>query len=416
MIAVIRMPDHSSVQPILSWITTQRSRMLRRLVDWANINSFSFNTVGIEKLSQAVISEFTALGGEIRRHDLPPAVTIGPRAQSIQHPLGQAISITKRPSAPLHVLLNIHLDTVYPPDSAFQTVREQGDKLHGPGVADAKGGLAVMLTALEAFERSPVADRIGWRIILNPDEEIGSPGSTSLLADVARDCRFGMLYEPALPDGALVDRRRGSGNFSIIIRGRAAHVGRDFSAGRSALIAAAKLSLQIHSLNQSLPGVTLNIGAIDGGGPPNVVPDLAICRINIRTTEPADEQKAIQAVRAIVTDINSTDGISAELHGHFMSPPKIADVRTRGLIDAVVACGRDLGLNLATRASGGSSDGNRLAAAGLPNIDTLGVRGDRIHSPDEYMLIDSLVERAQLSALLLLKIASGDIDPASFCR
>ena len=96
----------------------------------------------------------------------------------------------------------------------------------------------------------------------------------------------------------------------------------------------------------------------------------------------------------------------------FTSPPKIPDDRTLRLLDAIVACGKNLGLNLATRASGGASDGNRLAAAGLPNIDTLGVRGDRIHSPDEYMVIDSLVERAQLVALLLVKIAAGDIDPS----
>jgi glutamate carboxypeptidase len=312
--------------------------------------------------------------------------------------------------------LNIHLDTVYPPDSPFQSAREEAGVLRGPGVADAKGGLAVMLTALEALERSPDAEGIGWRVVLNPDEEIGSPGSVSLLADTARDCQFGLLFEPALPDGALVNRRRGSGNFSIIVRGRAAHVGRDFDAGRNALVAAAKISLQLHSLNQSLAGVTLNIGAIDGGGPTNVVPDLAICRINIRTTEPGDEQTAIQAVRGIVSESDSGDGITAEIQGQFTSPPKIPDDRTIRLLDAIVACGQDLGLSLASRASGGASDGNRLAAAGLPNIDTLGVRGDRIHSPDEFMVIDSLVERAQLVALLLLKIAGGDIDPAPFCR
>jgi glutamate carboxypeptidase len=408
------MPSPS--QPILSWIETQRSRMLGRVVDWANINSYSLNTAGLAKVGEAVLRDFSGLGGEIRRLELSPAVRIGPRAQTIHLPLGQAIAITKRSMAPLRVLLNIHLDTVYPTDSPFQSVLEEAGVLHGPGVADAKGGLAVMLTALEALERSPDAERIGWRVLLNPDEEIGSPGSASLLADTARDCQFGLLFEPALPDGALVDRRRGSGNFSIIVRGRAAHVGRDFDAGRSALVAAAKISLRLHSLNRSLPGVTLNVGAIDGGGPANVVPDLAICRINIRTTEPDDERTAMHAVSGIVSELNSGDGISAEIQGQFTSPPKIPDDRTLHLLDAIVACGQSLGLNLGTRASGGASDGNRLAAAGLPNIDTLGVRGDRIHSPDEYMVIDSLVERAQLVALLLVKIAAGDIDPAPFCR
>ena len=162
--------------------------------------------------------------------------------------------------------------------------------------------------------------------------------------------------------------------------------------------------------------MTLNIGAIDGGGPTNVVPDLAICRINIRTTEPGDEKTAIQAVRGIVSELNSGRRHHGRDSGTIYVSPKIPDDRTLRLLDAIVACGKNLGLSLATRASGGASDGNRLAAMGLPNIDTLGVRGDRIHSPDEYMVIDSLVERAQLVALLLVKIAAGDIDPASFCR
>jgi len=252
--------------------------------------------------------------------------------------------------------------------------------------------------------------------LINPDEEIGSPGSGDLLAAAARDCHFGLLFEPALPDGALVDRRRGSGNFSIVVRGRAAHAGRDFAAGRSALLAAAKISLALHSINQTLPGVTVNVGAIDGGGPSNVVPDLAICRINIRTTQLADEHLVVNAVKNLVSELNSADGICAELHGQFASPAKIPDDRTLRLLDAIVSCGKELGMTLATRSSGGASDGNHLAAAGLPNVDSLGVRGDLIHTPNEYMIPDSLVERAQLVALLMLKIAAGDIDPLPFCR
>ena len=162
--------------------------------------------------------------------------------------------------------------------------------------------------------------------------------------------------------------------------------------------------------------MTVNVGAIDGGGPSNVVPDLAICRINIRTTQPADEPIVTNAVENLVSELNSSDGISAELHGQFASSAKIPDERTLRLLDAIVSCGKDLGMTLATRLSGGASDGNRLAAAGLPNIDSLGVRGDLIHTPNEYMIPDSLVERAQLAGLLMLKIASGDIDATAFCR
>jgi glutamate carboxypeptidase len=399
----------------LDWIASQQERMLDRLVSWARINSYSLNTPGLAEMAAAVLGQFAALAGKVEFHDLPPMVTIDARGNPARHALGRAITIEKRPDVPIQVLLNIHFDTVYPPEIT-QPVRKEADVLRGPGVADAKGGLAVMLTTLEALERSEHADRIGWKVVLNPDEEVGSPGSAALLAQTARRCQFGLLFEPALPDGALVDRRRGSGNFSILVRGKAAHAGRDFAAGRSALLAAARLSLKLHELNAALPGVTLNIGAIDGGGPANVVPDLAICRLNIRTTEPADEQRALNAVKDCLAEANDADGISAELHGHFASPPKIADAQTASLLEAIKACGRDLGMELVSRASGGASDGNRLSAAGLPNIDTLGVRGDRIHSPDEFMIPKSLVERAQLAALLLLKIAAGDIDARAFSR
>jgi glutamate carboxypeptidase len=409
--------SHSACQAALDWIATQHNLMLQRVCDWAEINTFSSNTAGLALLTNLLVGEFSPLGGELQRHDLPPAESIDHRAQMIRTPLGQALSITKRPRAPLQILLNIHMDTVYPPGDPSQPVMEiEGGKLRGPGVADAKGGLAVMLTALEAFERFGSTDDLGWQVLVNPDEEIGSRGSASLLAAAAKNYHLGLLFEPALPDGALVDRRRGSGNFSIIVRGRSAHAGRDFANGRNAVLAAAQLALRLHALNESNPGVTINISAINGGSPTNVVPDLAICRLNIRTTEPQDEQRILSSVRTLVVDLNSADGISAELSGHFTSPPKILDERTARLLEAIVSCGRDLGLLLSHRPSGGASDGNKLAAAGLPNIDTLGVRGDRIHSPEEFLFTDSLVERAQLVALLLMKLAAGDIDPKPFCR
>lgn len=404
-------------QPTLDWIAAEKAHMLGRVTDWANINTFSSNTAGLARLTDILAGEFSRLGGEIRRHDLAPAESIDSRAQTIRTPLGQALSVTRRPQAPLRILLNIHMDTVYPPDSPFQSATKiEPGKLRGPGVADAKGGLAVMLTALEAFERFAQADRLGWTVLLNPDEEIGSPGSGPLLAATAENHALGLLFEPALPDGALVDRRRGSGSFSIIIHGRSAHAGRDFAHGRSAVVAAAQLTLRLHALNESHPGVTVNISAIDGGSPANVVPDLAICRLNIRTTEPSDEPQILSSLRRLIADLNSAEGISATLRGQFASSPKILDDPTRRLLDSIVSCGRDLGLSITHRPSGGASDGNRLAAAGLPNIDSLGVRGDQIHSPAEYLLTDSLVERAQIVALFLMKLAAGDIDPTPFCR
>jgi glutamate carboxypeptidase len=406
----------TSITSILAWVASQQQGMIDRVIPWANVNSHSHNIASLAKLAELIAADFAPLGGRLKWHDLPPAMSIDNHGQTAQTPLGRALTITKRPDAHLRVLFNIHLDTVYPPESPFQSVREESGKLYGPGVADAKGGIAVMLTALKALEQSPHARRVGWQVLINPDEEIGSPGSASLLEAAARSHHFGLLFEPSLPDGAIVDRRRGSGSFSIVIHGRAAHAGRDFGSGRSALLAAAKLALQLHALNEKIPGVTLNIGSIDGGAPVNVVPDLAICRINVRTTEPFDADIALSAVNKLIAELNTMDCISTELHGKFANAPKIPDDRTLRLLDAILSCGKELGLSIPTRPSGGASDGNKLSAAGLPNIDSLGARGDRIHSPHEYLFTESLAERAQLTAMLLLKIANADIDPAPFCR
>jgi glutamate carboxypeptidase len=383
--------------------------MRQRLIEWCNINSGTHNVAGLGELTQKIGRYLGALGDEITFQSLKHILEIGPDGRPVELPIGPAMQIVKRPQSLRRVFLCIHTDTVYPCTGRFQTVSELPDgRLRGPGVADAKGGLVVMLTALEALERSELAANIGWEVLLNPDEEIGSPRSAGLLEEAASRNQIGLLFEPCT-DGALIDRRRGSGNFTIVIHGRAAHVGRDFDRGRSAILAASQLTLSLHALNRAIPGITVNVGAIDGGGPANVVPDLAICRLNVRTTEPADEKRLATEIQRLVAEINTREGLSATLHGKFNRPPKIPDDRGQKLIEATLQCASELGQPLTRRPGGGSCDGNNLAAAGLPNVDNLGVRGGEIHSHNEFMFPESLVERAQLAALILLKFAEGEI-------
>ena len=386
--------------------------MCRLVANWANINSGSRNVTGLNYLSAELAREFDVLGGETTRITLPPDCIIDSQGRRIETSIADAISIRKRPDAKINVFLCIHMDTVYGPDHPFQAAKQiDTQTLNGPGVADAKGGLCVMLIALQALERSEFAQHIGWEVLINPDEEIGSPGSASLLKQAATRNQIGLLFEPALPDGALVGERKGSGNFDAIIRGRSAHAGRDFHRGRNAMHAAAAFVVALDELNRSTPGVTVNVGRIDGGGPTNVVPDLAIVRFNCRVPNPQLQARLEAELNRIAQQIDQFDGISVELIGGFRSPPKMLDALTLKLFEQVADCGRDLGLSLTWRPSGGASDGNKLAAAGLPVIDTLGPRGGNLHSPEEFLLLDSLAERAKLSALLLMKLGSGEIQP-----
>jgi glutamate carboxypeptidase len=385
--------------------------LLRRVERWAGIASGTRDLPGLAAMADEVSAAFAPLGGEVARRAVEPHEEIDGRGELVRRPLGAAVSVVARPRAPLRALLAAHMDTVFGrEDDGFRAPARAGaNRLRGAGVIDAKGGIAVMLEALRALERSPAAGRLGWEVLVNADEEIGSPGSTPLLVAAAGRAHLGLVFEPALAGGALAGARKGSGSFTLVVRGRSAHAGRDFGAGRSAVRALAGAVVALEALNGTAEGLTVNVGSIEGGRAVNVVPALAIARINVRVADDRQREAAERAVRRIVDELGRQDGIAASLHGGFTAPPKPLDAPTRALLGHVRACGRALGLELEHRPTGGVCDGNRLAAAGLPTVDTLGPRGGDIHSPEEYLEIDSLAERAKLAALLLLRLADGSL-------
>ena len=401
-------------QAALQWIDAQAPRLNDRLTTWAAINTGTHNLEGIARFRRAVADALEPLDADVQRRSLPAHETIDETGQRCDQPLGDALLATKRPDAPVQVMLAIHLDTVFDAAHPFQTTSWlDADTLRGPGVADAKGGLLVLLTALEALERSESADAMGWRVVLNTDEEIGSPGSAGLLRDVARQCHFGLVFEPSLPDGALIGARQGSGNYTLVVRGQPAHVGRAFAQGRNAIHMLSRLVTRLATLNGSVPGVTVNVGRIVGGGAPNVVADMAMCRVNVRVQTAAQGQVFEHKLRAMLADIDHCDGYSTTWQGGLSAPPKPLDEPTSTLLQQIVSCGRQIGLELSWRESGGVCDGNRLAAAGLPTIDTLGACGGQIHSDQEYVRVSSLTQRAKLTALLLMHSAQTARRPAA---
>ena len=380
--------------------------MLRLVQDLCNMNSGTFNLEGLDQVKQRLVTEFASLEGVTEVLDSNPMSIVDQRGVEVQQQLGQMIHISKWPDAAKRVLLCIHMDTVYPVDHEFQQCQAlDNGHINGPGVADAKGGIVVMLAALNALEASPLAGKIGWEVLLNADEEIGSPGSIEFIKQIAGRCDVGLLYEPALPDGTLVSWRKGSGNFSFVVRGKAAHAGREFEKGRNSIVAVARLIDEIAKLNTD-PEVTYNAGRISGGGPLNVVPDLAIGRVNVRVKTVQQQAEVESKFEQLVDKFNQLDGISVEQFGGFSSPPKPLCDQTEKLQKRIEAAGEALSLPVAWRGTGGASDGNKFAAAGLPNVDTLGPLGGSIHSSNEYLIPASLVERAKLSALILLSYAS----------
>lgn len=401
----------TAYQPHLDWIRAQAPALREELLSLSNINSGSYNVGGIEAVAGRLETLFAPLGAQAERLELPPHRITTDRGELREHALGRALRLRKRPDAPLRIFLGGHMDTVFSADHPFQKARlVEEDTVRGPGVADLKGGLLVMYLALAALERSPWKDRVGWEVLFNPDEEIGSEGSAPLLKDAARRNHLGLVFEPSFPDGNLASARKGSGNFDVVVRGRAAHAGRDHALGRNAIRAAAEFVTAADELNGRRSDVTVNVGYVHGGGPTNIVPDLCIVKFNVRTAQPADERWLRDQLDRILVTVRQREGIQLELRGGFTRGPKEITPAIQRLAGMIGDCGRALGLNLEFKPTGGCCDGNNLAAAGLPNIDNLGVVGGEIHSDREFMRFSSLAERGQLSALLLMRLASGELN------
>ena len=381
--------------------------MLDQVLQWSAVNSGSRNLAGIERIAAILADAFSALPGEAKLVEAAPvdAVDSAGRPVAIEH--GSNLHLAVRPDAPVQLLFTGHMDTVFGETHDFQQTRWLEDGvLNGPGVADMKGGIAVMLAALKAVEASEVAERIGYEVVINSDEEVGSLGSAPLIAQAARGKRAALTYEPsALPDGTLAGARPGSGNYSLVVRGRSAHAGRNPEDGRYAVRAAADLALRLAKLKRD--GLSFNPGRIEGGGPSNVVPDLAVLRVNLRPRTPEIEAEAERLIDEAVAAVAAERDIQIEVHGGFGRPPKPMTPEAERLFELVKAAGADLGQSIGWQPSGGVCDGNNIAACGVPVVDTMGVRGGKIHSMEEYLIFESLGERAALSALTILRIAEG---------
>ena len=400
---------------MLDTLAEAGNAIVGRAIDWCAINSGSRNLAGLDEMAEPLAAAMSEIG-PLERVSLPNTQEVASDGTIRPVPTGAALRLRVRPDAPVQIALTGHYDTVYPADTLFRQVGTRPDgALHGPGIADMKGGISVMLAALAAFERHPVADRLGYTVLLSPDEETGSLASAPLLAELGASAHVGMTYEPALADGTLVSARKGSGNFHVLVTGRAAHAGRDFASGRNAILAAARIAQALAALNGRREGVTLNVARIDGGAPLNMVPDVAVLRFNARLPDAESEAWLMQGIAEALVE-GRGEGLSAELHGGITRKPKPFVPAQQRLFEAVRETGALIGQSLAWAPSGGVCEGNNLFAAGLPGIDTLGVRGGDIHSEREYAWRESFAERAQLSAVLLVKLADGSIDAPALRR
>lgn len=391
----------SNWQAATEALQSDHGQRIEQLVDWCQQPSGSYDREALESMADRLDQDFSSeLGLPTKRVGMDVWEEVDDQTGQTQRlETGPGLLWQRSPDAERRVLLLIHYDTVYPRSLPHRVFR-QDDRLLGPGTADAKGGIAVILAALSVAQRFDLAPSVGWTVALNPDEEIGSPASRRWLQQLARQHDFAMVFEPSLPCGAWVAQRKGSGNWHAIVEGRSAHSGRDPEAGRNAIVQAAKLAQQLAQLNDPASGRTVNVARFHGGGPLNRVPDRVVLRWNVRIDDPADEA-FLEGHFAELAARFSGDGYRVRVGGGLHAPVKRLTPAIDKLRDALAVAAASCDRPVAWQDTGGACDGSKLAAFGLPNIDTLGPTGGALHSPDEFALVDSFVPAARVVARTL---------------
>jgi glutamate carboxypeptidase len=294
--------------------------------------------------------------------------------------------------APL--LLSGHFDTVWPRGTlATMPWRVEDGRAYGPGVYDMKGGIVVLLEAIKRAQ----TDR-ALRVVLGADEEIGSLDSRRTIERAAQGAAAAFVVEPPTPpSGALKTSRKGLGRFKIAIQGRAAHSSAPAD-GISAIEELARLTLRVHALNDPGAGISANVGVVEGGTRENVVAAHAAAWIDVRVKTLAQRDELEKWLHALEPE---TPGTTYTLEGRWTRPPLERTPANVALFEQAREHGRELGLDLKETTSGGGSDGNLIAAFGVPVLDGLGAEGDGAHAVDEHVLVDSLDVRAELLARIL---------------
>ncbi len=395
-----RMTLEAEESRLLEGARAADAAMRRDLAEWVAIPTGRGHVEGVEAFRERLAARLGGLGAvrrDVAGDPRPDWLLPGGAAEAT----APATSLLERAGEGVRFLLVGHLDTVHDPRGPFQQLTSLGgDRASGPGAADMKGGLLVAIVALELLEA--IGEPVAWTFALNADEETGSFHSAAALDAAARRHDVGLVFEPALPGGALALERLGAGQFRIDCRGRSAHAGRDFAAGVSAVTALARCLLKVAELPDSERGLVANVGPISGGSATNIVPDHATAWGNVRFRDEAGAAELGRGISALATAAGAMPAVEIEYLANRPAKPRTPQVEALALEARGVA--EAIGIELPFAATGGVCDGNILQAAGLATLDNLGVRGGNLHRLDEFVELDSLSERAALAAILIRRL------------
>ena len=373
------------VQEIKRIVGSLKKELLVLLDELVAINSYSHNAEGVAQMAEAV---GTALPSplELQRGTTPE-----------KEPLWIC---RYGPSEKDPILLVGHLDTVFPPGTFDSGIIAQDPYLSGPGVADMKGGLAVIVGAIWALDRLKALPKIPLLLALNGDEEIGSPNSGHKLEALARSCRLGFVFECGGPDGSVVTSRRGLQRYRLQITGEAGHAGNQQGVKRSALVELAHRILELEAMNDPEAGLSVNVGIASGGSAANVIPGKAEAEFEVRFSEQSQNDEIQEKIRAL-TNSPYHSILMVQVALSHSRPVMTLTSATARLYQEAARIAGGIQISLSEESRGGASDANLLAASGLPTIDGLGPVGEMDHSANERITKDSLFQRVELLVHLL---------------
>ncbi|WP_438315792.1 M20 family metallopeptidase [Sporosarcina sp. FA9] len=376
------------------YLQSKEDEMLLLLERLVNIDSGSANKAGIDEVGGILKSEYERLGFTVEVIEEPNN--------------GNNLLIQYEDTNSPEIIVVAHMDTVFKVGTASErpfSIKE--GRAYGPGVIDMKASQVSLLYAVKALIANKRTGFENLRIVLNSDEEIGSPTSKDLIEQQATGKKFALIMEPARKDGSLVTARRGGGEYSLYVTGKAAHSGIEPQNGISAIDELAHKIIKLHTLTNHEEGITVNVGLIEGGESVNTVAPTAVGHIDIRINKA--EQAAVLAKQIEdICGVSDLPGTSLRLEGGIDRPPLVKTDKTIQLLQIIKHVGNAIGIDVTDTATGGASDASFTSVAGVPTIDGLGPIGGDAHTEKEYLEIPSLIERTELLASVIEKLSTKE--------
>jgi glutamate carboxypeptidase len=390
------------VEELRRIVLGRRQAFLDELRDMVNVDCGSYTPEGVNLIADRCHARLAASGFHVDRipHQGQPR-------------LGDLVigSLAGDDPAGVRVLMIGHMDTVFGPGTAAERPFSiEGSRARGPGVSDMKGGLLAGFHAVEAMLQAGHRGFGRITYVCNPDEEIGSPFSKAHIQRLAAEADVALVLEGARENGDVVSSRKGIRDARIDVTGRAAHAGVEPHRGRNAILRASHIVVGIQGLNGRWPGMSFNVGVVHGGTRPNVVPDRCVLEVDIRSPEMLSLTEAMSEIERLVA-VPSVPDTDASVAWEGWHDPMEKTPGTARLVELAQGVARELGFEVRDAATGGASDANTTAAAGVPTLDGLGPIGGDDHGPAEWLDIGSVTERVTMLAGLLCRLSPAAVAP-----